>query len=51
MLLLDKFIEKYRSDGHKMLIFSQFKGMTDILKDYLVFKKIRYEILTGSIKS
>ena len=51
MLLLDKFIEKYRSDNHKMLIFSQFRGMTDIIKDYLVHKKIRYEILTGSIKS
>ena len=51
MILLDKFIEKYRSDGHKMLIFSQFRGMTEIIKDYLTHKKIRYEILTGSIKS
>lgn len=51
MLLLDKFIEKYRNDGYKMLVFSQFRGMTDIIKDYLVHKKIRYEILTGSIKS
>jgi len=51
MILLDKFVEKYRSDNHKMLIFSQFRGMTEIIKDYLVHKKIRYEILTGSIKS
>jgi SNF2 family DNA or RNA helicase len=25
--------------------------MTDIIKDYLVHKKIRYEILTGTVKS
>jgi len=29
--LLDKFIDKYRSEGHKMLVFSQFKGMVDII--------------------
>lgn len=51
MKLLDMFVEKYKSDNHKMLIFSQFKGMTDIIKDYLVHKKIRYEILTGTVKS
>lgn len=49
--LLDKFIDKYRNEGHKMLVFSQFKGMVDIIKDYLTFKKIRYEILTGTVKS
>jgi chromodomain-helicase-DNA-binding protein 7 len=51
MILLDKFIEKYKKDGHKILIFSQFRGMTEIIKDYLTHKKIRYEILTGTIKS
>jgi len=51
MVLLDKFINKYRADNHKMLIFSQFKGMTEIIKDYLIHKKIRYEIITGNIKS
>ena len=25
--------------------------MTDIIKDYLTWKKVRYEILTGSVKS
>ena len=51
MILLDKFIDKYRGDGHKMLVFSQFKGMIDVIKEYLIIKGIRYEILTGSIKS
>ncbi len=51
MILLDKFIDKYKSDNHKMLVFSQFKGMIDIIKEYLIIKGIRHEVLTGSIKS
>ena len=49
--LLDKFIDKYREDGHKMLVFSQFKGMVELIKDYLQMRKIRYEVLTGNVKS
>ena len=51
LILLEKFIEKYREDGHKMLVFSQFKGMVEIIKDFLTMKKIRFEILTGNVKS
>ena len=51
LILLDKFIEKYKEEGHKILVFSQFKGMVEIIKDFLTMKKIRYEILTGNIKS
>lgn len=51
MLLLDKFIEKFKQSGHKMLVFSQFKIMVEIIKEYLTIKKIRYEMLTGNIKS
>lgn len=51
LILLDKFIDKYKEDGHKMLVFSQFKGMVDIIKDYLNMKKIRLEVLTGNVKS
>lgn len=51
MLLLDKFIEKYQMTGHKILIFSQFKGMTEIIKEYLIWRKVRYEVLTGNVKS
>ena len=50
-MLLDKFIDKYKEDGHKMLVFSQFKGMIDIIKEYLTMKKIRNEVLTGNVKS
>jgi len=51
MVLLDKFIDKYKSDNHKMLVFSQFKGMIEVIKEYLIIKGIRYEVLTGSVSS
>ena len=51
MILLDKFIEKYKQENHKMLVFSQFKGMIDIVQMYLQMKSIRFELLTGSVKS
>lgn len=51
LLLLDKFIEKFRKENHKMLIFSQFKKMLDILELYLRMKGIPYEMLTGSVKT
>jgi chromodomain-helicase-DNA-binding protein 7 len=31
LVLLDKFIEKYKEENHKVLVFSQFKGMIDII--------------------
>ena len=51
MILLDKFIDKYKEDGHKMLVFSQFKGMIELIKEYLNMRKIRSEVLTGNVKS
>ena len=51
MILLDKFIEKYKEENHKMLVFSQFKGMVDVIQDYLKMKGVRYEVLTGSVTS
>jgi hypothetical protein len=51
LILLDKFITKYREEGHKMLIFSQFKKMLEIIEIYLIQKNIPFEMLTGSVKS
>ena len=51
LMLLDKFIEKFKSENHKMLIFSQFKRMLDIIELYLRRKGIAYEMLTGSVKT
>ena len=51
LMLLDKFIEKFKKENHKMLIFSQFKRMLDIIESYLKMKGVSYEKLTGSVKN
>lgn len=51
LMLLDKFIEKFKKENHKMLIFSQFKRMLDIIELYLKMKGVSYEKLTGSVKN
>ncbi|KAL7716840.1 Chromodomain helicase DNA binding protein [Entamoeba marina] len=51
LVLLDKLLPKLRDDGHKVLIFSQLKGVLDMLVKYLKYKNYTYERLDGSIKS
>lgn len=51
LILLDKFIKKYREEGHKMLVFSQFKKMLEIIEIYLRHIGVPFEVLTGSVKS
>ncbi|EKE38751.1 hypothetical protein ENUP19_0038G0006 [Entamoeba nuttalli] len=51
MVLLDKLLPKLNADGHKVLIFSQLKGVLDILEKYLSYKKYTYERLDGSVRS
>ena len=51
LMLLDKFIEKFKQENHKMLIFSQFKRMLEIIELYLRMKGLPYEMLTGSVKT
>ncbi|KXN92461.1 ATP-dependent helicase fft3 [Leucoagaricus sp. SymC.cos] len=41
-------LEKYRSESRKVLIFSQFTQILDILQAIFEYKKIRYLVLTGS---
>jgi len=36
--LLDKLMMKLKEQGHRVLIFSQFKGMLDMLQNYCVYK-------------
>jgi len=43
-------LEKALNEGHKVLVFSQFVSMLDILKVYLDKEKILYEYLTGNTK-
>ena len=47
LVLLDKLLPKLRSDGHRVLIFSQFVMVLDILNDYLTYRGFKFERLDG----
>ncbi|MDA3862121.1 MAG: SNF2-related protein [Melioribacteraceae bacterium] len=40
-------LSKVVAEGHKVLVFSQFVKMLEIMKDFLVENNIKYEYLTG----
>ncbi|KAH9622678.1 hypothetical protein KSS87_011394 [Heliosperma pusillum] len=47
--LLDKMLVKLKEQGHRVLIYSQFQNMLDILEDYLTYKKWQYERIDGKV--
>ena len=49
LVLLDKLLPKLKEGGHRILIFSQFKIMLDIIEDYLALKEFKFERIDGSI--
>ncbi|TMW60949.1 hypothetical protein Poli38472_000991 [Pythium oligandrum] len=49
LILLDKLLPPLREKGHRVLIFSQFKIMLDILQDYLKLRSYRCERIDGNI--
>ena len=49
LVLLDKLLPKLKDGGHRILIFSQFKIMLDILEDYLALRNFKAERIDGSI--
>ncbi|PLB39981.1 chromatin-remodeling ATPase CHD1 [Aspergillus candidus] len=49
MMLLDQLLTKLRTDGHRVLIFSQMVKMLDILGDYMEFRGYSYQRLDGTI--
>ncbi|ONK60438.1 uncharacterized protein A4U43_C08F18460 [Asparagus officinalis] len=49
MQLLDKMMVKLKEKGHRVLIYSQFQHMLDLLEDYLSYKKWSYERIDGKI--
>jgi chromodomain-helicase-DNA-binding protein 7 len=49
LVLLDKLLPRLKTDGHRVLIFSQFKIMLDILEDYLNCREYKFERIDGSI--
>ncbi|XP_073844150.1 chromatin-remodeling complex ATPase chain Iswi-like [Musca autumnalis] len=50
MMVLDKLLPKLRGQGSRVLIFSQFTTMLDILEDYCTWRKFPYCRLDGSTR-
>eukprot|EP00934_Nitzschia_sp_Nitz4_P009022 Nitzschia sp. Nitz4//scaffold97_size77645//18109//25086//NITZ4_005513-RA/size77645-augustus-gene-0.24-mRNA-1//1//CDS//3329560641//9012//frame0 len=49
LVLLDKLLPRLKENGHRVLLFSQFKIMLDVLEDYLHCKGLKFERIDGSI--
>lgn len=47
--LLDKMMVKLKEQGHRVLIYSQFQHMLDLLEDYCSYKKWHYERIDGKV--
>jgi len=50
MVLLDKILPKLRQEGHKVLIFSQFVRVLDVLERYVKAKGFPFERIDGRIR-
>ncbi|KAI9261993.1 SNF2 family N-terminal domain-containing protein [Sporodiniella umbellata] len=50
MVLLDKLLTRMKSDGHRVLIFSQMVMLLDILSDYMTLRGHPFQRLDGSTK-
>lgn len=48
-VLLDKLLPRLQADGHRVLLFSQFKIMLDIIEDYMHLRRFKFERIDGSI--
>jgi hypothetical protein len=49
LVLLDKLLPRLKANGHRVLVFSQFKIMLDILEDYFHEREFKAERIDGSI--
>ncbi|CAA7041549.1 unnamed protein product [Microthlaspi erraticum] len=47
--LLDKMMVKLNEQGHRVLIYTQFQHMLDLLEDYCCYKKWIYERIDGKV--
>ncbi|KAI4337260.1 hypothetical protein L6164_015699 [Bauhinia variegata] len=47
--LLDKMMVKLKEQGHRVLIYSQFQHMLDLLEDYCTYKNWHYERIDGKV--
>ncbi|KAG8200736.1 hypothetical protein JTE90_022342 [Oedothorax gibbosus] len=50
LVLMDKLLPRLRSDGHRVLVFSQMVRCLDILEDYLVQRRYPYERIDGRVR-
>lgn len=49
LVLLDKLLPRLKEQGHRILVFSQFKIMLDILEDFFEEREMKFERIDGSI--
>ncbi|KAG6533555.1 hypothetical protein ZIOFF_007430 [Zingiber officinale] len=49
MQLLDKMMVRLKEQGHRVLIYTQFQHMLDLLEDYLSYNKWTYERIDGKV--
>lgn len=49
MTLLDKLLPKLKADGHRVLIFSQFRIVLNIIEDYMRLRNFSFERIDGAI--
>lgn len=51
MVLVSKLLEKCKKEGNKVLIFSQFTHMLQLIEEFLKYKEYKYERIDGQIKA
>lgn len=51
MILLDKLIMKFKAEGTKVLIFSQFTYQLVLIEEYLKYNKLKFEKIDGAVKA
>lgn len=51
MVLLDKLLSKLKTDGHRVLIFSQMVRLLDIISDYMTARGYLFQRLDGTVPS
>ena len=49
LVLLDKLLTRLRSEGHRVLIFSQMVRMLDVLEDFLAARSMEFTRIDGNI--
>lgn len=50
MVLLQKLLPKLRQEGRKVLVFSQFRMMLDVLEDFMVLSGYPCERIDGNVR-